>query len=310
VLLNLLPKAVGHGAEVLTGAKVRQVTLENGRAVGVSGGLIDPKTFEETGTFTVKAEKVIVSAGTLHTPELLYRSGVRHPLLGQNLTLQPHFAVLPAYKEKMESYRGIPQSVYISEFDEVSAASGLGGYRLEPGFIAPGMMAGFINDYGPSVSEAMAHYNHLGLGLLLLPDKPTGHLVFKKDKKEIHYTPLPELAARVRKGLRFLTEFYLDAGATAVFVPTGVGMLKITRMEEVAQKINDAMPLAKFVSPHPQGTCRLGSDPDKSVLDLTGQVRGVENLYVCDGSVFPSSSSHHVTVPIVSMSSKLAAALA
>jgi choline dehydrogenase-like flavoprotein len=49
------------------------------------------------------------------------------------------------------------------------------------------------------------------------------------------------------------------------------------------------MPLQ--VVAHQSGTCRLGSDPATSVLDLNCRSHEIDNLYVVDSSFFPSSSS-------------------
>ena len=37
------------------------------------------------------------------------------------------------------------------------------------------------------------------------------------------------------------------------------------------------------------GSNRIGSDPEKSIIDLDHAVRGWQNLYVVDSSVFPDS---------------------
>ncbi len=42
---------------------------------------------------------------------------------------------------------------------------------------------------------------------------------------------------------------------------------------------------------HQNGTMRFGSDPQTSVLDLNCRTHDIENLYVVDGSFFPSSSA-------------------
>ena len=42
---------------------------------------------------------------------------------------------------------------------------------------------------------------------------------------------------------------------------------------------------------HQSGTCRFGTDPSTSVLDLNCRTHDVENLYVVDTSFFPSSSA-------------------
>ena len=47
---------------------------------------------------------------------------------------------------------------------------------------------------------------------------------------------------------------------------------------------------AMVFSAHQMGTCRMGADPKKSVVGPTGEVWSCHNLFVCDASVFPTSS--------------------
>jgi choline dehydrogenase-like flavoprotein len=50
---------------------------------------------------------------------------------------------------------------------------------------------------------------------------------------------------------------------------------------------------------HQCGTCRFGEDPSSSVLDLNCRTHDVENLYVVDGSFFPSSAAVNPTLTII-----------
>jgi choline dehydrogenase-like flavoprotein len=50
---------------------------------------------------------------------------------------------------------------------------------------------------------------------------------------------------------------------------------------------------------HQCGTCRFGSDPTTSVLDLNCRAHDVDNLYVVDGSFFPSNSGVNPTLTIM-----------
>lgn len=50
---------------------------------------------------------------------------------------------------------------------------------------------------------------------------------------------------------------------------------------------------------HQCGTCRFGDDPDTSVLDLDCRTHDVDNLYVVDGSFFPSSAAVNPTLTII-----------
>ena len=50
---------------------------------------------------------------------------------------------------------------------------------------------------------------------------------------------------------------------------------------------------------HQCGTCRFGEDPHTSVLDLNCRTHEVDNLYVVDGSFFPSSAALNPTLTIM-----------
>jgi choline dehydrogenase-like flavoprotein len=45
-----------------------------------------------------------------------------------------------------------------------------------------------------------------------------------------------------------------------------------------------------FATAHQMGSCRMGTYPQSSVVDPHGKVWGVDGVYVCDASVFPSAS--------------------
>jgi choline dehydrogenase-like flavoprotein len=50
---------------------------------------------------------------------------------------------------------------------------------------------------------------------------------------------------------------------------------------------------------HIMGGMRMGADPRTSVTDAHGMVRGVDNVLVADGSVFPTSGGHNPTLTIM-----------
>ena len=53
---------------------------------------------------------------------------------------------------------------------------------------------------------------------------------------------------------------------------------------------------------HQCGICRFGEDAETSVLDLNCRTHDVDNLYVVDGSFFPSSSAVNPTLTIIANS--------
>lgn len=64
------------------------------------------------------------------------------------------------------------------------------------------------------------------------------------------------------------------------------------------------LPLAAVC--HQVGTCRLGPDPATSVLDLHCRTHEVDNLYVVDGSFFPSISSVNPSLTIMANALRVA----
>ena len=90
---------------------------------------------------------------------------------------------------------------------------------------------------------------------------------------------------RIDNSLAFAREVLLASGATRV-LQTGV------------------------LSTHVQGGCRMGSDPERSVVDAHGESHDVRRLFVGDGSVVPCTLSVNPSLTIMSLASRLAAYLA
>jgi len=56
---------------------------------------------------------------------------------------------------------------------------------------------------------------------------------------------------------------------------------------------------------HILGTCRMGSDPADSVVDLDGRSWDVPNLWVCDGSLFPTSGGVNPSLTIQALACRM-----
>src|SRR5881409_3333226 len=63
-------------------------------------------------------------------------------------------------------------------------------------------------------------------------------------------------------------------------------------------------------SRHIMGTLRMGTDPATSVTNAGGRFHDVDNLYACDGSVFPTSSGYNPTLTIIAVALKIAHGIA
>src|SRR5262249_9316947 len=63
-------------------------------------------------------------------------------------------------------------------------------------------------------------------------------------------------------------------------------------------------------SAHVMGTLRMGNDAATSVVDAGGRFHDVDNLYACDGSVFPTSGGYNPTLTIFAVGAKIAHGIA
>lgn len=60
---------------------------------------------------------------------------------------------------------------------------------------------------------------------------------------------------------------------------------------------------------HQAGTCRMGTDPARSVTDTSGRIWGHDNLYVCDGAVHPTNGGFNPFLTIMAMSYRTASGI-
>jgi choline dehydrogenase-like flavoprotein len=91
------------------------------------------------------------------------------------------------------------------------------------------------------------------------------------------------------------------------------------RQKIFRRKIAQAMkPYKPFILPsgadnkpiaHATGTCRFGDDPKTSVLDRFNRAHSLDNLYVVDGSFFPSSGGLNPSLTIAANALRVAAHL-
>jgi choline dehydrogenase-like flavoprotein len=281
--ITYVPRAQAAGARIITGASVGRVLVEQGRAAGV-----------ESSIGEVRAATVILSAGTIHTPALLGRSGLGggSGQLGRNLTIHPATAAFALMDEVVDMGHGVPQSFYVDEFaDEGIMFEGVAG--------PPAYAAVALPLTGRRHAEVMASYRRLAQFGLMVSDRPRGRIVSVAGRPVIRYDLDPRDLDRFRAGLVRLRQLYEAAGAREVFlpVPTGISPEKVP-----ARKL-------KLMAFHPLGTARADARPSHGVVDGNLDVHEVDGLHVADGSVVPSALGVNPQLTIMALATRLASRL-
>ena len=108
--------------------------------------------------------------------------------------------------------------------------------------------------------------------------------------------------ANLMVGVESAARIMLAAGATGVRTLHERGGELQTDQDVAALRDRDWGPhdLTLF-SAHVNGTCRMGTDPESSGVDSTGERHGVRGLYVADGSLLPTGLGVNPQLTIMAM---------
>jgi choline dehydrogenase-like flavoprotein len=84
-------------------------------------------------------------------------------------------------------------------------------------------------------------------------------------------------------------------------------MLDALRADEVSRA--EGEPSTFGLNIHEVGTARMGKNPKTSVLNAFNQAHDVANLFVTDGSCFPSQGCYEPTLTIMAVTARACDAL-
>ena len=268
--------------ELRAEARVERVVIEDGEARGV-------EYVDGAGALhRVDANVVVVAAGTVNTPQLLLRSGLPESpssrLVGRNLGFHPVRFVYGLFDEPQDAHMVYPITAHAMEHQHDED----GGFVIEATSVPdPIAFATASEDengplWGDDLVQVMRSYRHwIGL-LAMVNDDNNGSVTVGEDGTETVTSTLTEVElGRAAAARDFSRDVLLAAGASRV---TWTGL----------------------TSTHVQGTCRMGSDPERSVVDADGRSWDVERLYVGDGSVVPRTLSVNPSLTIMALASRLA----
>src|SRR5687768_11808763 len=117
--ISYLPRAVERGARIYSDCLVDKVLIEDGRAIGLSGRVLNGPNGKPQGKMHVKARRVILACSAMYTPIVLKRSGIgrRSGQVSRNLTLHPSFRIMARFDERVEGWNGSMQSAFSSHYE-------------------------------------------------------------------------------------------------------------------------------------------------------------------------------------------------
>lgn len=317
-LVALLPAALERGARLLSHARVERLQLAGGRVASIECCAIDGRgQADRSRRVSVRARHVVLAAGAIGSPGVLLRSGAADPhgRLGRRTFLHPVVLSGATMPTPVEAYQGAPQTIYSDDY--LWPADGSAGFKLEVPPLYPMIAALVQRGHGEAHRRTMADFTQTQVVIALLrdgfhPDSPGGRVRLDGyGDPQLDYPLTPYLLAGMRRAYLAMAEIQFAAGASAV-LPVHEDAAPYRSWPEAQAAITglDVAPLrAKVVSAHVMGGCALSADARHGVADLAGRHHQIENLSICDGSIFPTSIGANPQLSIYAFAARLAGGL-
>jgi choline dehydrogenase-like flavoprotein len=293
--LTYVADAVAAGARVYARAKVQRIEKSGRRITAVHAVGLDAAFRPTSRRVVVRPRLVVLAAGAVGTPEILLRSGYDpNGRVGQRTFLHPVVASLGTFSRPILPFYGAPQSVASHHFSDRGA--GKVSFFLEAAPGHPVLAGSSLGGFGAEQQEQMAQLARSSALIALavdgfLPEEKGGTVSIRTDGRvRIDYEIRPEVWEALREGNKALARVQLAAGADVVrsFHENPVVMRSEADVALLDRAPWEPLRVAVF-SAHAMGGCAMGRDPERSVVDSRLKVHWLDNVWVVDGSVFPTS---------------------
>lgn len=323
----LKPALKRGNVEIVTGAFVRRVVIENGRATGVEyqRGSGQPVTVRA-------AREVIISASSINSPKILMLSGIGpaadlremgidvvadRPGVGANLQDHLELYIQQACTQPITLYKhwNIVSKALIGA-QWLFTRKGLGAsnqfeacafIRSKAGVEYPDIQYHFlpfaVRYDGKAAAEGHGFQAHVGP----MRSKSRGRIrltsgdPLAKPSILFNYMSHPDDWADFRTAIRLTREIF-GQEAFAPYrgreIQPGAGVQSDAELDDfIREHVESAY--------HPCGSCRMGAASDPmAVVDPECRVIGVEGLRVVDSSIFPQVTNGNLNAPSIMVGEK------
>ena len=314
--------------DVVTGAKVLRVLVENDRAVGV-------ETVRGRRVEQVRASReVIMAAGVFGTPQILMLSGIgpeahlkefglpvlhSAPMLGENLQdhLEAHIQV--------ETDKPVSLNRYLKPHLMIWAGLQWFGWKGGAAAVSQCHVGAFLRtDVEVTHPNIQFHFFPVFFGANWIPNPAKNGYRLGAGPVRPESRGTLRLASKDPMDAPFIDPNYLATERDRSEMREGLKMARDVlaqpafkdfhhREDLPGDKVRTDLELDEFIREdassayHPCGTARMGADgDDRAVVDLELKFRGIEGLRVVDASVIPAVPSANINACVFMIAEKAA----
>jgi choline dehydrogenase-like flavoprotein len=281
----VIPNLLEKGMELRKSTVVKQLIAKNGKITEVVA--FDKLSGEE---LLFRAKNVILSAGALGSPHLLLASELDKlnpggKVIGRYLMRHANciiFGIFPGVADKENRFH---KQLGILDFYNGRAGAKVRG-KLGSLQQVPTPPMGLVQNEVPGpLGKLLSQGVRLLTGLLAIAeDQPqfSNFLSINKSENDQYGLPQP-----------IISHEYSKRDLAALKELIGPAKKILSRAGALTHYVHHIRTFS-----HAVGTVRMGNNPETSALDENCQFRGVDNLYVLDGSFMPTSAAVNPSLTI------------
>ncbi len=296
VLVTWIPRALECGAEIRDLSMVGRIEIDHHhRATGVH-------YYRQGGWRFQRARHVVVAGYSVETPRLLLNSacpqcpdGVANSngLVGKYLMVHANHGVYGELEDEIRWYKAPPSLALTEHWNYTDEGKDFsGGYLIasqgplvREWSIKLALSRGL---WGMDLRQQMTRYNHMaGLKIVGEVEPSERNRVALATETDDYGLPIPRVTFSysendrrlIAHALKFMRQTLEAAGARDLWTE------------------NDTA--------HLMGGCRMGFTPDDSVTDGYGRTWDVPNLWICDGSLFPTGGGANPSLTIMAVACRI-----
>ncbi|WP_433983653.1 GMC oxidoreductase [Tunturiibacter empetritectus] len=303
----LLPDAERTGKLTsIANAVVRQITVDKNTGQPNGCYFIDRLSRRE---MHVKARVVVLATGTLESTRLLLNSN-----LGNSSGVMGHYLMdqiygpgvtcsVPEARNGKATEQLMGGSAIVPRFRNITTKYDkfLRGYALNITSRMGGVDPRNFAAYGAELQQKLHEYNGSAFYITVMGEvlgRYENHVRIDKEKVDAWGIPVLRIETRYTDN-----EFNMAKDAVEV----GCSVADAAGFEVLSKNV---VPNPPGYSIHEVGTCRMGDDPKKSVLNKWCQSHDHRNLFVVDGASFVSAGWQNPTMTILALSMRASEYLA
>jgi choline dehydrogenase-like flavoprotein len=271
----------------------------------------------------VRARHTVLAAGSIGTPQLLLlsKSGSHAQGLsngsgevGQNFMFHHHPTALGLFDEDLRAYTGFESHAAIDDLHASDPKRGFirGGVIGEVNTMTHQPIAftaalsdsfGFGSRWGSGLKDRIRAFPHVLVLGLIGEELPMSESRIDLDPTVVDRFGLavPRITKRQHPNDIAMYDWYEEK---LLELAHASGAKKVWASR--ADGIHIDKTLSQKTNAHNLGTCRMGNDPSKSVVDKWCRSHEVSNLWVVDGSVMPTGGGYNPTLTILANAYRVA----